>query len=46
MRMCTRRSEPGQSPVMHLKQRPKGPMWQHYKRSFERTWSESIPETA
>jgi hypothetical protein len=36
----------GQSPVMHLKQRPTGPMWQHYMRSFERTWSEGIPETA
>jgi transcriptional regulator with XRE-family HTH domain len=36
----------GQSPVMHLKRLPTGQMWQHYMRSFERTWSEGTPETA
>jgi hypothetical protein len=35
----------GQSPVMHLKRLPNGQMWQHYMRSFERTWSEATPET-
>jgi hypothetical protein len=35
----------GQSPVMHLKRLPNGEMWQHYMRSFERTWSEGTPET-
>ncbi|WP_410580292.1 helix-turn-helix domain-containing protein [Amycolatopsis sp. lyj-108] len=34
----------GQSPVMHYKRTPNGPIWQHYMRSFERTWSVGKPE--
>jgi hypothetical protein len=34
----------GQSPVLHLRRQPTGQMWQHYMRSFERTWSLGVPE--
>lgn len=34
----------GQSPVMHLRRQPNGQMWQHYMKSFERTWSAGVPE--
>ncbi|MFF0145973.1 hypothetical protein ATK36_0460 [Amycolatopsis sulphurea] len=34
----------GQSPVMHLKRQPNGPMWKHFMRSFDRTWNLGIPE--
>ncbi|WP_326568048.1 helix-turn-helix transcriptional regulator [Amycolatopsis rhabdoformis] len=36
----------GQSPVMHLQRRPDGHMWEHYMRSFERTWDLGVPEKA
>jgi transcriptional regulator with XRE-family HTH domain len=34
----------GQSPVMHLKRRLNGQMWNHFMRSFDRTWDLGVPE--
>ncbi|MGV9362286.1 helix-turn-helix domain-containing protein [Amycolatopsis sp. NPDC003731] len=34
----------GQSPVMHLKRQPNGQMWDHFMRSFERTWDLGVSE--
>lgn len=35
----------GENPVLHLRQVPDGPMWEHYLQSFERVWQEATPET-
>lgn len=35
----------GQNPVMHLKRRDGGQIWQHYMRSFERVWDEATSES-
>jgi transcriptional regulator with XRE-family HTH domain len=35
----------GQSPVWHLRRAPGGPIWEHYRRAFERAWAAGVPET-
>jgi hypothetical protein len=35
----------GQSPVWHVKRTLAGPIWEHYRRAFERAWATGVPET-
>ncbi|MFI5586499.1 helix-turn-helix domain-containing protein [Amycolatopsis sp. NPDC051758] len=35
----------GQSPVWHLRRTSAGPIWEHYRRAFERAWAAGVPET-
>ncbi len=34
----------GQSPVWQLRRTPAGPIWEHYRRAFERAWAAGVPE--
>ncbi len=34
----------GQNPVLHLRRLDGGLMWENYMRSFERVWSQAVPE--